>query len=235
MRTLSQAELLDLWERGHALHPIDRGLLAIHAAFPETQGESVADWPLGQRNRALAQWRCASFGARLRGWTACRQCAQALEFELDAHAITQTPVATGAQAVESGGAAFRLPTSRDLARIAAIDDADEAARRLVEQCWLDEGGTPGAWSDAQVEAIGEALARADPLAEIVLDFDCPACGESFQESLDLAAFVWAEMEAQARRLLWEIHTLASAYGWSEAAILALNASRRARYLEMVRT
>jgi hypothetical protein len=34
-------------------------------------------------------------------------------------------------------------------------------------------------------------------------------------------------------VLWELHTLASAYGWSESESLALSDTRRAMYLEMV--
>jgi hypothetical protein len=41
------------------------------------------------------------------------------------------------------------------------------------------------------------------------------------------------VEAAAKRLLGEIHNLASAYGWSEDAILSLSNSRRALYLQMV--
>ena len=78
------------------------------------------------------------------------------------------------------------------------------------------------------------MALADPLGEIMLHFDCPACGTSFEESLDLSTFLWAEIEARAQRLLLEVHTLAVAYGWSEAEILSLNAARREIYLEMVR-
>ena len=36
-------------------------------------------------------------------------------------------------------------------------------------------------------------------------------------------------------LLWEVHTLASAYGWCEAEILALSAVRGAGYLDMVQS
>jgi hypothetical protein len=53
MRALTHADFLSLWEKGRGLHPLDQGLLAIHAAFPEAR-ETVADWPLGQRNRATA-------------------------------------------------------------------------------------------------------------------------------------------------------------------------------------
>ena len=42
------------------------------------------------------------------------------------------------------------------------------------------------------------------------------------------------MEAHARRLLLDVHQLASAYGWSEMEILSLSATRRNAYLEMVR-
>jgi len=36
-----------------------------------------------------------------------------------------------------------------------------------------------------------------------------------------------------RRLLVEVHALASAYGWSEQEILSLSDARRRLYLEMV--
>jgi hypothetical protein len=234
MRALSQAELLDLWESGQGLHPIDQGLLAIHAAFPETHAQSVADWPLGRRNRALAQLRCACFGTRLAGWTACRQCGEALEFELDARAMADSGVASDVEEVTGERGVFRLPTSRDLAAVALAEAHEDAARTLLDQCRVGDADATY-WSDEDIEAIGEQLALADPLAEILLDFACPVCGESFQESLDLPTYLWGEMEAEAQRLLWEIHTLALAYGWSEAAILALNPARRARYLAMVRS
>jgi hypothetical protein len=51
--------------------------------------------------------------------------------------------------------------------------------------------------------------------------------------LDLPAFLWTEIEAQVRRLLLDIHTLAVAYGWSEREILSLSDARRRLYLEMV--
>jgi hypothetical protein len=90
------------------------------------------------------------------------------------------------------------------------------------------------WSEEEIEAVGERMAAADPLAEILLRFDCPSCGASFDESLDLTSFLWAEMEGRAKRMLLEVHTLASAYGWSEAEILSLSPARREVYLEMAR-
>jgi hypothetical protein len=78
------------------------------------------------------------------------------------------------------------------------------------------------------------MALADPLSETRLTLECPKCGNRWEDTLEFAAFLWAEIEARAKRLLFEIHTLASAYGWTEAEILALGDRRRATYLEMVR-
>jgi hypothetical protein len=50
---------------------------------------------------------------------------------------------------------------------------------------------------------------------------------------DMLAYFWSEIQMGARRLLREIHVLASAYGWRESEILTLSAARRRAYLELV--
>jgi hypothetical protein len=232
MRTLTQADFLELWETGRSLHPLDQGVLAVQAAFPEVR-ESIADWPIGRRNRALAELRCAAFDASLRGWTACRQCEEQLEFAIDGRALAQGAAAASGDTVEIDGRNYRLPTSRDLASIAKERDATAAARRLVRQCCVSDEPERD-WTEGEIDDIGERMAAADPLAEVLLTFDCPTCAASFEESLDLPTFLWSEMEARSKRLLLEVHTLASAYGWSQAEILGLSAARRECYLEMVR-
>jgi hypothetical protein len=62
---------------------------------------------------------------------------------------------------------------------------------------------------------------------------CPQCAHQWQAPLDIVSFLWSEVHAWAIRLLREIHELASAYGWSEAEILALSPWRRRAYLELV--
>ena len=77
------------------------------------------------------------------------------------------------------------------------------------------------------------MALADPMAETRLALSCPACGSEWHEALDIARFVWAEIESRAKRLAGEVHALASAYGWTEAEILGLSGPRRSLYLGMV--
>jgi hypothetical protein len=230
---LTQAELLALWERGRSLHPLDQGVLAIQAAFPEIE-ESVADWPIGRRNRALAELQCTAFGPTLRGYTTCRQCGDQLEFQMDGRTLAEGPASAGEERVVVGNLTYRLPTSRDLAAIAAEPDVTVAARRLLQQCCLQNSPAELIWSDEEIDTIGELMAGEDPLAEILVRFDCPTCSGSFDENLDLASFLWAEIGARAKRLLLDVHKLASAYGWSEAEILSLSQARREIYLEMVR-
>ena len=239
MHALSNADFLSLWERGRPLHPLDRGLLAIHTAFPETHGESVADWTLGRRNRALVELRSSCFGPALQCWTACPKCGEKIELNLAADVIApqeahdQQPE----QIVTVNGEAFRLPTSRDLARVAREMapelDLAAAAVHLLRACQVAEEPAEKNWSQEELETIGESMAEADPLAEILLGFECPACSSTCSEALDLPTFLWAEIDALVRRLLLEVHTLASAYGWSEREILSLSDARRRLYLEMV--
>jgi hypothetical protein len=132
MRALSNADFLTLWENGHRLHPLDRGLLVIRASLPETPDNRVADgpvadWTLGRRNRVLAELRTLYFGPRLEGWTTCSQCGEKLEFEVDCRTLAQTTEETSSQPIAVRGSTFRLPTSRDLARIAGETDPQRAA------------------------------------------------------------------------------------------------------------
>jgi hypothetical protein len=63
--------------------------------------------------------------------------------------------------------------------------------------------------------------------------DCPACGHQWRALFDVAAFLWREIDAWAKRSLNEVHALASAYGWSQRDILSMSASRRRRYVSMI--
>ena len=237
MRALSLADCLALWESGQALHPLDQGLLAIQTVLPEARNANVADWPLGRRNRALAELRCDAFGRWIKGWAACEQCGEKLEFSVDGEALRTNATPDATTAIHVGENAFRLPTSRDLANLSDETDPSAAALRLLQLCALpkssaDAGRLPE-WTEWEVDAVSERMAEADPLADILLHFDCPACAHSFEHSLDLASFLWAEIEGRAQRLMLDVHTLASAYGWSEAEILRLSDARRDFYLEMV--
>jgi hypothetical protein len=136
------------------------------------------------------------------------------------------------QPIVAHGRSFRLLTTRDLANAAQEADLRLATIRLVESCCLEPGESPD-WSAEELDQIGQSLAMADPLAEIRLALRCPACENEWEENLDMVSFLWSEIEARARRLLFEVDALASAYGWTEKEILSLSERRRGLYLSMV--
>jgi hypothetical protein len=233
MRALSSSDVLDLWQRGSRLHSLDQGLMVLGAALPETPYANLADWPLGRRNSALAELRCLLFGPNLQGWVSCSACGEKLEFQMDGRVLTSTKEPGLNEQIVIHGLSFRLPGSRDLAWASNETDPRLAAIRLVENCRLETGDSPE-WSEQDLEEMGEKMAFADPMAETRLTFQCPECSNEWDETLDISTFLWAEIDAQAKRLLLEIHSLASAYGWTEMEILSLSDHRRALYLEMVR-
>jgi hypothetical protein len=231
MRTFSSSEILDLWDRGARLHSLDRALLVLSTAFPSVC-EERADWPLGRRNRALFELHAFCFGPNLQGWSACPHCREKVEFDVNCSVLmAAAPEDSSAASVLVGGEQFRLPSSRDLAGVLSADP-DVAAVRLLERCRIG-GGPAGEWNETALGDAGKILADADPLAETQLALDCPSCTHQWNDVLDIGSFVWAEIESRARRLFLQVHTLASAYGWSESETLSLSAVRRENYIRMV--
>lgn len=228
MHALSVGDNLALWERARARHPVDRALLMFGAAAPALSWPELADATVGMRDGALLALRCAQFGPRLEATADCPRCGELLSFELDLQAL-RLPPATVTE-VEVQGHRLRLPSSRDLAAVAHAADAAEAVRGLLARCGLGAGAA--ALADEALAAIDAALAAADPQADLSLALHCEACGHRFEADLDPAALLWQDVEQLARRTLNDVDTLARAYGWSEAQILALSPLRRAAYVEL---
>lgn len=243
MRGLAEHDLIHIWETGLRRHPIDRALTILAAARPALTWEELAALSIGQRDGYLLEAWERTFGARLKSYAECPQCAERLEFPLSAAELR-----TGAQpeaiepvhgwTVDEYAIRFRLLNSYDLAAIVDCADSARAHDLLLRRCVLEAeraGQSIGvdALPPAIVGEIAERITVCDPLAEVLLDLECPACGQRWQTQFDIAAFFWSELTATAKRLLREVHALARAYGWREADILALSATRRQFYLDMV--
>ncbi len=246
MTTLSSEALLAVWERNHHVHPIERALALVDAAWPEVGAGAWAQAPIGQRDFCLLGLHEALFGAELATTTRCPCCAERLESTFttgDVRVRTlATPVAPPPRRLqeEDYEVDYRLPTSADLLEIVASGiDTEAAARELLRRCVLDARRADQAIDPVTLPApilsqIGEQMAREDPEAEIRLRLTCPSCGHAWRACFDIASYLWSELEDWAHRMLADIHTLAGAYGWSERQILALSPVRRQLYLDMVR-
>lgn len=230
MRLPTTSALLSAWEQGRHCHPLDRGLLLYAVAAPEVEPDTLADQPLGQRNAALLRLRKELFGDLLSACLDCPSCGDKLEFTLTASHFLALAGAS-ASSVELSGLRFRLPTTRDLARIARDKDAARAAESLVRLLLEADSGLDEQAASLLSPQLASALEQADPCLEFALNLQCPPCGHSWTSTLDIADFLWEEIDVHSRRLLDEVDVLARTYGWSEREILGLTEARRAAYLQ----
>lgn len=243
MHTLTGQEIVRVWEVSSGQHALDQAITILRAAFPEVSRETLASLRIGQRDASLFAIRAQLFGAHLSSLAICPACSERIEFVLN---TADLPITPGIEPVEDiltlttdeGELHFRLPNSLDLAAIVDSHDIPAARTQLAQRCILQANRDGEAvavedLSETLIAAMAAYMDTCDPLAAIVIPLDCMACGYSWHILFDIVSFFWTEIAAQARRLLREVHTLASQYGWREADILAMSAMRRQFYLEMV--
>jgi hypothetical protein len=252
-RGLTAAEVFSIWDRTPR-DPVDRALLLLRAADPALAPDACETLPLGARDRALIAIRRATLGPRLEATATCPACAAALELPLDCDDFSARADAGDRESdagdrkgdagdepitAEAGGIRLQLraPTSRDLRAAAAAKTVAAAEAALLAACVVaaEQDGRAIA-ADALPaparEAAAAAILQHEPLAEVLLDLACPACGHGWAQPFDIAAFFFAELGQHARRLLGEIDLLARRYGWSEQDILAMSPARRQAYLDL---
>ncbi|MFK0293016.1 hypothetical protein ACIQU6_21420 [Streptomyces sp. NPDC090442] len=248
MAVTGPAELLATWEAGLAERAAGRALLLHRAARPGEPPDALLSAPLGERAADLFALRRALFGDRLEVTLDCAAtgCGAAMEFELDAGELAAArprPPEGGLRVAEGAWVVrFRLPAPGDLAAVAAARPSDDthARRLLAARCALaaHRAGREATAEelahlpDPVLKRFAEAAEAADAGAELTFRIACPECGATTPAELDIAGYLWTELDAWARDLLLDVHLLASAYGWSEPEILALSPLRRRYYLEL---
>jgi hypothetical protein len=240
---LSNTAILAAWEAGQAGSPLDRANAVLWYAVPDAERSALDAWTTGRRDARLLDVYAATFGDQLAGLVACPECGEQLEIALGPDDI-RGPYGSAAQEFELVDAetayhiVFRLPVSADLRASTVYESEGVARRALLERCIvrLEQAGTaiPAAnLPEPLIVRVGEAMAEHDAQSDVRLDLVCPACAHAWQARFDIGDFVWREVVARVRRLIADIHTLALAYGWREADILALSDARRNLYLEQL--
>jgi hypothetical protein len=244
MQGLSAADLVRVWERGLTQLPLKRTLTLLGIAAPDIPEETLGNLSIGERDSRLLSLRERTFGPQLNSLTLCPGCSDRLELTFDVSDIR----AAASSTAESGAAlslrvadyeaSFRLPNSRDLIAIAGSQDLAASRQLVFQRCVLTarhkgEDCAPELLPPDIVDAIVVHMAQADPQADVQLALSCPQCEHEWQAVFDIVSFFWSEIVAWASRILREVHTLACAYGWREADILAMSPWRRQCYLQMV--
>ncbi|MGB7926271.1 MAG: hypothetical protein WCF57_23725 [Pyrinomonadaceae bacterium] len=242
MRVLSAAKLLSVWERAQGQLPVERALALLAAACPETKPEELARISIGRRDALLLAMRESTFGPQLLSRIACRQCGESLELTFNVSDIRIWPEAEPPGVlslnVDDYEVDFRLPNSEDLIPATGSGDVESGGQLLFARCVLraahdGEEITHEALPERVRQAVVNMMAEADAQSDVRLDLACPSCRHHSLVTFDIVSYFWSEINDWAYRLLREAHTLAAAYGWREADILAMSSWRRQVYLEMI--
>jgi hypothetical protein len=225
---LRTAELLEIWERGFSQALTARALSLLAAACPDVNAERLWALSIGQRDTRLIAFREALFGPDVEALASCPHCGRQLElqfstadFQLDSQIEPDQEVTLNA---DGRVLRLRVPNSRDLLMAGSRE-------QLLQLCLPDANldQLPAEIVETAAQKIGEC----DPLADIRMLVSCPDCRHEWRAVFDIVSFLWSEVESWAGRILNDVHTLASAYGWSERDILSLSPTRRQLYLNMV--
>jgi T4 bacteriophage base plate protein len=240
MHALTISDILRVWEAGRDRYPAERALLLLALACPTTPIDSLRGLTVGQRNARLLMLRQITLGSLAQCFVKCPRCGEALEFTIDIEALRQPEPTTlqYALSLDDFNVSFRLPNSLDLAAVAGCANVEAGRRFLLERCLeqVQQNNrlvTVAALPEQVMLAVATSMVEHDPQAEMRLALQCHTCQHSWATIFDIVSFFWTEIEAQAKRLLREVHTLARAYSWREADILALSSARRQCYLELI--
>lgn len=121
---------------------------------------------------------------------------------------------------------FRVPVVADL--LVAAADGSPAADSLAGRC-VDAARI----SRPLARRLDRALSALAPSLSDLVGGVCPACGREVAIRFDPLEYTLAELRGVFSGIQLETHLIASAYGWPEAAILALPRGRRRRYASLI--
>jgi hypothetical protein len=149
--------------------------------------------------------------------------------ELSQHAEGERSIAVRLSDAESVD--VRRPTGDDQHTWQAeqYHTMEAAERAMVESLLVRTAPL----SSSTLAAIDSALEEADPLTCFRMTTVCPTCEEESDYAMDLEALLLARLHVAQRVLLYDIHRLATRYGWSEKTIAALPSWRRREYLDFI--
>ena len=234
LRELSGGEDLLLLAAHRSVPQLVRDLLAALADEPA----AIDELPVGDAEALLLSLRRLLLGDVVSADMLCPSapCSTRIDisFQLDAYLQHHRPrpLPRGVTREddwlvdERSGAAFRAPTLGDQIAIAGTP---RPAARLLERCTRDGSPAP------RPQRMEGVLRRAAPTLSNYVSGACPECGTDVEAYFDVEQFVVRELRSAARNLHDDIHLIASAYGWSEGAIVALPRSRRVAYAERIRS
>ncbi len=202
-------------------HPSIKGML--HA-----QDLASAD-----RDRVLAGIYQQTFGDQIQGTLTCPNCKEQFDLDFSLSALVEhtfpnpTPSTLPAESYQTdSGLQFRVPTGKDELEVLGLPEQD-AAEHLLQSCLLD-----GVLKEKQ-EELEKEIEQLAPMLSRELEANCPECGYTSSTHFDVQHYLLQALVQSKKKLTWEVHRMASHYGWSLQEILSLARSDRKRYVQII--
>jgi hypothetical protein len=227
-----ESERLQLWERAASVgaHGRADALLRHVGELPKS---------LGACNTALLGLRARLFGAVWPLRSDCPKCGCTCEFVVDSarlsaeisSQLSQSAAAEHELQIDGVRICFRLPDAEDLRAIHECASVEGALKTLLNRCIVHPRVEQ--LSERARAMVSQRMEALEPAASLSFEVSCADCGNRWSASIDVAQALWSELQVFAEGTLLEVDALARAYGWSESQVLALSATRRAAYLQLV--
>jgi hypothetical protein len=198
--------------------------------------DEISELTTWDRDRLLAAVYTRHYGPRIDSTLKCQTCEAPYDVDFNLQALMEQLAPDPDVPIEQAGThhyqlndiQFRLPTGRDECAVFGLPPK-KAAAALLQRCIID-GAEPDAQTSADIQIAMQTLS---PVVNLELDAKCPECGKEQTIQFDLQRFLMTALVNDRRRLLQEVHILASAYGWRLSEILNLPRSQRRGFVALV--
>ena len=237
MSTLSEQDLLAIWEQGRRRSRTERAILLLSIAHSVTNTNEVLNWSIGYRDTQLFLLRVQFFGDVFINQVNCPSCNEKLEWEMTLRdfplPIDPVPdLSIHTFEYNEYRIKFRMPSTLDVIKA----DSKEIFHTCIKTVEREGDAVDlSELSNECIEALGEEMERLEPIANLSFSLNCPACSHQWNSHFDIISYFWVEIDNWAQHLLKEIVALAKAFGWTEDQILRLSSHRRQLYLEMIQS
>jgi hypothetical protein len=209
------------------------------AAAPDTTvGPGKArDLAVCDCDRVFAALYRHYFGDRVEGRTPCVHCGKPFELNFSLGSLIENLASPAARSLSSGpdddgfytlpdGQRFRLPTVGEKAQVCGLDP-EHAVAILLRRCVLEDAPA------LDLQRLEQAMDEAGALLDLDLDAICPECETAQTVRFDIQAYLVLALRSEKQFLDYEIHTIASAYGWGYQEILSLKREDRRTFVRLI--
>jgi hypothetical protein len=192
--------------------------------------------PIPDRDRLLTAVYFNTYGSKIETTVLCPSCNNRFDLSFSLEEWVNDLTADSSQKLNGkdcaypfmapGGIKFRLPTGADEMAVMGMEPGT-AAKELLKKC-IPEGS-----GQYNPDLIQMAMHEMAPLADAEFEAKCPECSEIQLLHFNLQQYLLSSLLNGQKKLVIEVHRLASAYGWGLNEIMELPRSIRGTYITML--